>query len=306
MTSSVAGMDEQRVRGAGPPQWWRHGPPGLHRWVDEQQSTRWPWRSTAAAHLLRARRLQLRGAPAAGERAALDPFARALLLVGSVLLLWRLRHPVAVVFGTAAAAMVYLGAGLPVRAGLPHRRAGLLQRRRRRAPAGRLGRARGCSGPGICWSATGCTGGCRRPGRPGGPWGAGDRRRRLGGGDRRASRNWPAPGASSGPGSGPSGRRPRGGGPTRSGCGSPANCTTSSRTASPSSTSRRASASRCSTPTPSRPAPRSPPSRPPARRRWARSARSSTRCAPPATRRAPRRPASTGCPNWWSRRRARG
>ena len=36
-----------------------------------------------------------------------------LLLVGSGLLLWRQRYPVPVVFGTAAAAMVYLGAGYP-------------------------------------------------------------------------------------------------------------------------------------------------------------------------------------------------
>lgn len=48
-----------------------------------------------------------------GERAELDLFARALLLVACGALLWRKRHPVAVVFGTAAAVMVYLGAGYP-------------------------------------------------------------------------------------------------------------------------------------------------------------------------------------------------
>jgi signal transduction histidine kinase len=48
-----------------------------------------------------------------GERAELDLFARALLLVAGGLLLWRKRYPVAVVFGTAAAVMVYLGAGYP-------------------------------------------------------------------------------------------------------------------------------------------------------------------------------------------------
>jgi signal transduction histidine kinase len=46
-----------------------------------------------------------------GDRALLDPFARVLLLVGSGVLLWRQRYPVFVVFVTAAAAMVYLGAG---------------------------------------------------------------------------------------------------------------------------------------------------------------------------------------------------
>ncbi|WP_234311909.1 sensor histidine kinase [Streptomyces griseus] len=49
----------------------------------------------------------------AGDRAQLDVFARVLLLVASGLLLWRQRYPVPVVFGTAAAAMVYLGAGYP-------------------------------------------------------------------------------------------------------------------------------------------------------------------------------------------------
>jgi hypothetical protein len=40
----------------------------------------------------------------AGERADPDTFARALLVTGSVLLLWRLRQPVLVAFDTAAAA----------------------------------------------------------------------------------------------------------------------------------------------------------------------------------------------------------
>ncbi|BBC30202.1 Histidine kinase [Streptomyces graminofaciens] len=48
-----------------------------------------------------------------GERASLEPFARLLLLLGAVLLLWRRKYPVQVAFGTAATAMVYLGAGYP-------------------------------------------------------------------------------------------------------------------------------------------------------------------------------------------------
>jgi hypothetical protein len=48
-----------------------------------------------------------------GERAALDPFARVLLIVAGTSLLWRKRYPVAVAFGTAGTAMVYLGAGYP-------------------------------------------------------------------------------------------------------------------------------------------------------------------------------------------------
>jgi len=47
------------------------------------------------------------------DRAHLDLLARLLLVAGSALLLWRKRHPVLVVFGTATAAMVYLGAGYP-------------------------------------------------------------------------------------------------------------------------------------------------------------------------------------------------
>jgi signal transduction histidine kinase len=49
----------------------------------------------------------------AAERAALDPFARVLLLIAAGQLLWRHRHPRAVAFGTAATVAVYLGAGYP-------------------------------------------------------------------------------------------------------------------------------------------------------------------------------------------------
>ncbi len=49
----------------------------------------------------------------AGDRAALDPFARVLLFVTGAALLWRQRYPVPVVFGTAVTTLVYLGAGYP-------------------------------------------------------------------------------------------------------------------------------------------------------------------------------------------------
>lgn len=106
-------MDEERVRGrGGPARWWRHGPPWAGHWEDGGPGGRWPWRSTlvltvfvlAGSHL---------AAQQQGDRAALDPFARVLLLVATGLLLWRQRHPVPVVFGTAAAAALYLGAGYP-------------------------------------------------------------------------------------------------------------------------------------------------------------------------------------------------
>jgi hypothetical protein len=71
---------------------------------------RLPWRSTAAVAVL-----VMVGSTAAAElqrdeRAPLDVFARVLLLGGALLLLGRWRWPVFVAFGTAATAMVYLGA----------------------------------------------------------------------------------------------------------------------------------------------------------------------------------------------------
>ncbi|MDQ1021587.1 sensor histidine kinase [Streptomyces afghaniensis] len=105
-------MDEQRVRG-GPPQWWRHGPPWWDRWGEGERAPRWPWRSTALVTVFVLVGSNFAAHGQAGERAALDPFARVLLLVAGALLLWRKRYPVAVVFGTAGAVMVYLGAGYP-------------------------------------------------------------------------------------------------------------------------------------------------------------------------------------------------
>lgn len=72
-----------------------------------------PWRSTVVvtAFVLVGSQFAARGQE--GERAALDPFARVLLLLAGALLLWRKRYPVAVVFGTAGAVMLYLGAGYP-------------------------------------------------------------------------------------------------------------------------------------------------------------------------------------------------
>ncbi|MPY63188.1 sensor histidine kinase [Streptomyces spongiae] len=109
---------EERGRPGGPP-WWPGGPPrwpgGPPWWTrsDEDAGSRWPWRSTLLLTVFvlvgtnAAARLQ------EGEHASVDLFARVLLLLGSGLLLWRQRYPVLVAFGTAAAAMVYLGAGYP-------------------------------------------------------------------------------------------------------------------------------------------------------------------------------------------------
>ncbi len=46
-------------------------------------------------------------------RVAVDWFARLLLLLGPLLLVWRHRYPVAVVYGVAAVTLVYVGAGYP-------------------------------------------------------------------------------------------------------------------------------------------------------------------------------------------------
>ncbi|MDO0931009.1 sensor histidine kinase [Streptomyces sp. DG2A-72] len=106
-------MDRLRVRGGGAPPWWRYGPPWAHRWDDEERGARWPWRSTAALTVFVLVGSGFAAEAQAGERAALDPFARALLVAACVQLLWRQRYPVAVVFGTATAAMGYFGAGYP-------------------------------------------------------------------------------------------------------------------------------------------------------------------------------------------------
>ncbi|WP_280885705.1 sensor histidine kinase [Streptomyces sp. LBL] len=119
--------DERRRRGGGPPSswrngpssWrdgspsWRNGPPWWSRSDGQQRRARRPWLSTVLVTVFVLVGSTFAAHAQEGGRAPLDPFARVLLVVGSGLLLWRLRYPVVVVFGTAAAAMVYLGAGYP-------------------------------------------------------------------------------------------------------------------------------------------------------------------------------------------------
>ncbi|MEV5959634.1 sensor histidine kinase [Streptomyces sp. NPDC051987] len=107
-------MDEQRAREHGPARRRHHGPP----WGDPPDAadgtprSRLPWRTTVALTVL-----VLVGSHAAARaqphREPLDPYAHLLLLGACGLLLWRHRHPVPVAFGTAALALVYLGAGYP-------------------------------------------------------------------------------------------------------------------------------------------------------------------------------------------------
>ncbi|MFI1368070.1 sensor histidine kinase [Streptomyces griseochromogenes] len=104
-------MEEQRERG--PAHWWPQGPPWWNRSADpEPRLDRLPWRSTVllTVFVLGGSNFAAHAQP---HREQLDGYARVLLLVASVLLLWRHRHPVAVAFGTAAATLVYLSAGYP-------------------------------------------------------------------------------------------------------------------------------------------------------------------------------------------------
>ncbi|MDQ1072753.1 signal transduction histidine kinase [Streptomyces canus] len=111
--SSVAVMDgEQGVRGEEPPRWRGHGASWWRR-SGEGQGARRPWPSTLLLTFFVLAGSNYAARQQAGERADLDAFARVLLVIGAGLLLWRHRRPVLVVFGTAAAAMVYLGAGYP-------------------------------------------------------------------------------------------------------------------------------------------------------------------------------------------------
>ncbi|MGC5567310.1 sensor histidine kinase [Streptomyces sp. FR-108] len=119
----MAGMEERRTRRCGGPPWARGGPPGSrwhgppwwnHRGEEEEGGghPRWPWRSTLFLTVF-----VMAGSSFAAEaqpaREQLDALARALLLTGAVLLLWRRRYPAPVLCGTAASALVYFSAGYP-------------------------------------------------------------------------------------------------------------------------------------------------------------------------------------------------
>ncbi|MFJ8848933.1 sensor histidine kinase [Streptomyces sp. NPDC102437] len=107
-------MEEQRShgRGGGPP--WAHGEP--LRWLTGAPgwpTTRLAWPSTIliGAVVMIGSTIAARGQM--DERAPLDLFARLLLFLAVAVLLVRHRHPVVAVFGSSAAAMIYLAAGYP-------------------------------------------------------------------------------------------------------------------------------------------------------------------------------------------------
>ncbi|MEU6100797.1 sensor histidine kinase [Streptomyces flaveolus] len=106
-------MDGQHEQGGGPPPWWRYGPPWRNHRGDEEHGPRLPWLSTALITAFVLAGSNFAAHAQEGERTPLDPFGRLLLLVTGLALLARQRHPVAVVFGTAATTLVYLGAGYP-------------------------------------------------------------------------------------------------------------------------------------------------------------------------------------------------
>ncbi|MFI6684840.1 sensor histidine kinase [Streptomyces sp. NPDC050485] len=113
-------MEEQQpppaARHGGPPRGRGGPPPLLRRWVrghdGEEGRAGLPWLSTIALTAF-----VLVGSTFAAHsqtgRAPLDVFARVLLLASCAVLLVRHRHPLVAVFASAAAAMVYLGAGYP-------------------------------------------------------------------------------------------------------------------------------------------------------------------------------------------------
>ncbi|MGV9289228.1 sensor histidine kinase [Streptomyces sp. NPDC003719] len=106
-------MDGQHEHGGGPPPRWRYAPSWRHHRGDGERGPRWPWLSTALITTFVLLGSNFAAHAQTGERSPLDPFARVLLLVTGVALLARQRYPVAVVSGTAATTLVYLGAGYP-------------------------------------------------------------------------------------------------------------------------------------------------------------------------------------------------
>ncbi|WP_199549488.1 sensor histidine kinase [Streptomyces sp. N35] len=92
----------------GPP--WRGGPPSLQRWVERGGL---PWISTLVVTVFVQMGSTFAAHAQTDYRAGLDVFARAVLFIGTALLLLRKKHPVPVVFGVAATTMLYLGAGYP-------------------------------------------------------------------------------------------------------------------------------------------------------------------------------------------------
>ncbi|WP_447035982.1 sensor histidine kinase [Streptomyces sp. DSM 118878] len=108
-------MDEQRDSGPGGPfpargGPWRQGPPWRNRGPWDRTGRRLPWLTTLAltAFVQIGSGFAAHGQP---DREPLTPLARVLLLLATAVLLFRHRHPAAVVSAAAGLTLVYLGAG---------------------------------------------------------------------------------------------------------------------------------------------------------------------------------------------------
>ncbi|GAA2422751.1 sensor histidine kinase [Streptomyces macrosporus] len=91
--------------GGGPP--WRRGP------LAPPVPGRLPWASSLVLAAVQLVGTHFAAVRQEGLRVPLDPFALLLLVAGPALLVWRRRRPGLAAFGTAAVALVYLGAGYP-------------------------------------------------------------------------------------------------------------------------------------------------------------------------------------------------
>ncbi|WP_049580556.1 histidine kinase dimerization/phosphoacceptor domain-containing protein, partial [Streptomyces sp. SBT349] len=106
MTADTTGQG----RGGGPP--WQRWQGWQRRLAAQPPAARLPWLSSGAVLFF-----QFVGSHFAAvnqpDRAALDPFARTLLIVGPLLLLLRRRHPAQVALATSAIVLLYLATGYP-------------------------------------------------------------------------------------------------------------------------------------------------------------------------------------------------
>jgi len=102
-----------RRRPGGPP-WPGPGGPPWRRWLEESPGSQpLPWLTSFAVLVVQQVGSQAAEANQQGVRLPLDVYARLLLAVGPLLLVLRHRRPRTAAFGTAAAALVYIGAGYP-------------------------------------------------------------------------------------------------------------------------------------------------------------------------------------------------
>ncbi|HEV7624882.1 MAG TPA: sensor histidine kinase [Streptomyces sp.] len=97
---------------SGGPPWFGPAGPFWRRWLEESPGSQpLPWLTSLAVLVLQQVGSQAAAANQESFRVPLDVYARLLLTVGPLLLILRHRCPRTVAFGTAGAAVVYIGAG---------------------------------------------------------------------------------------------------------------------------------------------------------------------------------------------------